>query len=102
MAIQYASGLGEEHVEITDGEFYENDYIEGDLEYQSMTPCSVNQTAKQSSSSGHSISIKGQVKTVFNGKAKSILIHSSDEGNLPSEIDLFDECHYHQIKTTEA
>lgn len=102
MAIQYADGLGEENVEITDGEFYENDYIEGDLNYQSMTPSSVNQTPNQSSSSGSSISIKGQVKTVFNGKAQSIFVNSSEQGDLPSEINLFDECHYHQIKTTET
>ena len=98
MAIQYAYGLGEENVEITDGEFYENDYIEGDLDYQSMTPY-VNQTPNQSPSSASSISISGQVKTVFNGKAKLILVNSSDQEDLPSEINLFDECHYHQITT---
>jgi hypothetical protein len=95
MAIQYAYGMGEKNVQLSDGQFQENDQIEGNLQLNLKIPGFVMEPDDYLK--GY-VSIQGQVESVSNGKAKLIVITSSFK-DLPSKINLFEHCEYHKIET---
>lgn len=95
MAIQYGYGMGEENVELTNGQFQENDQIKGYLKLNLTRPGFVMEPDDYLK--GY-VSIQGQVESVSNGKAELIVIRSSFN-ELPSKINLFEHCESHQIES---
>ena len=103
MAIQYLKyEESEKKHKLVYGELKEGEQVWGALEYKSIMRTTIEQSAEKPQYPEPPVCVIGTVKEISNGRAKVITISFVSHGQLPTNINLFEDCDSYTIMSSKS